>query len=685
MLFVLSVAGLLMACGAASNGVTSHLTKAIAKAAGNSAIRIDGQRDGTGWTINSPIPEPTGVAQGATVASADGSRIYHIGGITGAMTPTKKVRAYSPADDTWSDAADIPVGTGIRTFGATVELNGFIYVFGGVDETGVLDTTWIYDEAKDAWSRGATMPGPRFGSLVVVDGSSIWVGGGKQSLSIAHGSLNMWRYDTSSDSWPQPQAQGLGIFMGRSRGAMLPDGSIHYLGGDFDGNAHCLVNFRGRYGDCRPQIPFGVTDAAIVTDGTRIYVAGGGGPAPRAPGRTQIFNTVTRTWSLGPAMPSGVDNTSGAIANGMLYVMGGYDGSTPVSINYSLPLSSLGSQETVSAGSWNHNAIRIDNHELTGERRLDQSRWRTNWPIPEVLGCAQGATLASKDGSLIYHLGGWVAGGYYLSNRLRVYSPADDIGDASALRSPWWDAANIPLSRGIRSFGSAVELNGFLYIFGGFSGSESSGGEVLKTTWIYDEANDSWSRGADMPDYSFGSAVATDGAVVWVIGGFGPGHTVWRYDPKVDAYTTGFTDMPIDLGRIHGVWLPDGTVHVFGGFDSFINHHLVYDTIANAWSSAPSIPLVVIDPAAVTDGKLIYLAGSPYGPSPLGPGHTQIFDPATSTWSEGPQMPGPYGIDNTSGAIGNGVFYVMGGNVGGGSLVSDSYSIPVSELSASSR
>jgi hypothetical protein len=259
------------------------------------------------------------------------------------------------------------------------------------------------------------------------------------------------------------------------------------------------------------------------------------------------------------------------------------------------------------------------------------------------------------------------------------------MGDASAMRSPWWDAASIPLSRGIRSYGSAVELNGFLYIFGGISGSEASGLEVLNTTWIYDEANDSWSRGANMPDFSFGSAVATDGAVIWVIGGFGPGHTVWRYDPNLDAYATGFANMPIDLGRIHGVWLLDGTVHVFGGFDSEINHHLVYDTIGNAWSFGPATPLRVVDPATVTDGSLIYLAGSPAAPRFLEPGHIQIFDPVTNTWSEGPRMPGPYGIDNTSGTIGSGVFYVMGGTLGGGSTISVSYSIPVSELRPSAR
>src|SRR6266852_471079 len=172
---VLPVAVLLIACGAAPSGTPSRLRNLTAAATNGPPLRLGSQPNGTGWTINSPIPEPLGVAQGATVASGDGSRIYHIGGITGAMTPTKKVRVYSPADDTWSEAADIPVSTGIRTFGAAVELNGFIYVFGGVDEIGPLDTTWIYDEINDVWSQGANMPGPRFGSAVATDAGIIWV------------------------------------------------------------------------------------------------------------------------------------------------------------------------------------------------------------------------------------------------------------------------------------------------------------------------------------------------------------------------------------------------------------------------------------------------------------------------------------------------------------------------------
>jgi hypothetical protein len=376
-----------------------------------------------------------------------------------------------------------------------------------------------------------------------------------------------------------------------------------------------------------------------------------------------------------------VDNTSGAIANGTLYVMGGYDGSTPVSVNYSLPLSSLGAQEIVSEASMNSDAtIAADLRQFKLDTELDGTGWRTNWPIPEAYGCAQGSTLASRDGSLIYHVGGLGLGTY---NRLRVYSPADDLGDASAMRSPWWDAANVPLALGLRSYGSAVELNGFLYIFGGVTGETG----VLDTTWIYDEANDVWFRGANMPGPRAGPAVATDGAVIWVMGGYnqflGPDHTVWRYSPKADDYTTGFANMPRDLGRIHGAWLPDGTVHVFGGGEAgSLDNHLLYDTIANAWSPAPPIPIGVLDPAAVTDGMLIYLAGSPEG-IPFPPGYTQIFNPLSGTWSEGPRMPGPWGVNNTSGTIANGFFYVMGGFFGAAASIN--YSIPMSELNPSNR
>src|SRR5229473_4795279 len=228
MRLVLPAAVFLVACGE-THGTASPLSNRIAAATNSGPSRIDRQPNGTTWIINSPIPEPLGVAQGATVASADGSRIYHIGGITGAMTPTKKVRIYSIADDAWSEAADLPVTTGIRTFGAAVEVNGFIYVFGGVDETGILDTLWIHDEAKDAWSQGTNMPGARFGSAVAADRGIIWVLGGAKEISIGGESGTVWRYDPSTDNWFA--LDQIGTLMGRTRSVILPNGDLYFLGG----------------------------------------------------------------------------------------------------------------------------------------------------------------------------------------------------------------------------------------------------------------------------------------------------------------------------------------------------------------------------------------------------------------------------------------------------------------------
>jgi len=682
---------LLMACGAPPSRAISRLTNDGAIAALNSVpSRLSGHPNGTGWTINSPIPEPLGVAQGATVASADGSRLYHIGGITGDLAPSNRAWMYSIADDAWMQKAGIPVSPGIRTFGAALERNGFIYVFGGYDGTNIFDTTWIYDETKDSWFRGANMPGPRFGSGVAADGDVIYLEGGVQALPIGGEGSTGWRYEPDTDVWFE--LGGTPIPTGRIRAVAMPNGDIHVLGGGFDGNINCVYNFRVPNYFCPPSIPFGVTDAAVASDGRYIYVVAAGGPALRAPLAMQAFDTVTGRWLTGPPMPEPlVDNSSGAVANGVLYVLGGYDGANPVSVNYSLPLPGLGLKEMVSPAALSPSLELIDRRELSRDRRgKGSSPWSLHWPVPEGYGVSQGSTLASSDGSLIYHIGGLT--GLGTSNRVRVYSAADDADDASSMRSPWWDVAPVPLERGIRTYGSAVELNGFIYLFGGLSGNLPRE-EVLNTTWIYDEAKNSWRRGADLPGYRFGSAVATDGAIIWVIGGYnqfqGADHNVWRYDPKADSYSIQFRDIPRDLGRIHGAWLPDGTVHVFGGNGpGTFDNHLVYDTIADAWSSLPPVPLAVLDPATVTDGTLIYLVGGNYD-HPREPAHTQIFDPATGTWSEGPPLPpwplvGDVGIDNTSGTIANGVFYVMGGSIGG-ATGSFNYSIPLAELSAFNR
>ena len=339
-----------------------------------------------------------------------------------------------------------------------------------------------------------------------------------------------------------------------------------------------------------------------------------------------------------------------------------------VSLVVALLANNAGAQNIINAaGLTNPNAAPAPN---SGEIKIDNQRDGPSWvaatPIPEPMGLGQTTAVADATGTTVYSIGGGIGGTLTATNSVRAYY--FPLG-------AWFDVAPIPATPGLRAFGSAVEVGGFIYVFGGFDGTT-----IRSTTWIYDETNDVWSTGANMPAPRFGSAVATDGSVIWVMGGFGglmvgdETNTVWMYDPAADAFTTGFANLPTALGRIHAVELPDGNVHVFaGGFDGM--NHFIYGTGTDSWVSAAPMPFGVTDPATVTDGNVIYLCGGG-GPAPRGQGHTQIFDPGTGTWSQGPLMPAP-AVDNTSGAILiDGNIYVVGG-FNGMTTVSTNYSLTI--------
>jgi hypothetical protein len=60
------------------------------------------------------------------------------------------------------------------------------------------------------------------------------------------------------------------------------------------------------------------------------------GGTSRLDGRLQIFNLDSNTWSQGPTMLGPVNNTSATVtADGVIYNIGGYDGSNPLATNQS--------------------------------------------------------------------------------------------------------------------------------------------------------------------------------------------------------------------------------------------------------------------------------------------------------------------------------------------------------------
>ena len=96
-------------------------------------------------------------------------------------------------------------------------------------------------------------------------------------------------------------------------------------------------------------------------------------------------------------------------------------------------------------------------------------------------------------------------------------------------------------------------------------------------------------------------------------------------------------------------------MHVFGGgFEG--SSHVIYNPVTNLWRVGPAMPFTATDPAVgVLAGKALVVGGRPVA-------RTQIYDPLTSSWSQGPPIAGaPSGLDNTAGAVLGPIFHVVGG------------------------
>ncbi len=281
--------------------------------------------------------------------------------------------------------------------------------------------------------------------------------------------------------------------------------------------------------------------------------------------------------------------------------------------------------------------------------RVDGPAWGTNAPIPIKGGLSQ-TTLVADDNGFVYSLGGGLGMGPDTRiNQLWRYDSGADT---------WMQLANIP-GPGFAAYGAAVQLAGFIYVFGGIVGPPDPIAPT-NAVFIYDIANDAWAPGANMPDVRFGAAVCQVNGRIFIAGGGTSAieNQLWEYDYVNDVWiTTGLAPMPSGLTtyRIHGVGLNStNTCYAFaGGFDGILN--LAYNATTNVWSFRAPMPAGVTDPGVVTDGTLIYVTGGPLGP----PARLQIYDPVANTWTRGSDLPSS--VNNTSAALAGGFIYNVGG------------------------
>ena len=187
------------------------------------------------WSRRASKPRPVRNIGAAVL----GDLIYVPGGYSPLDQAVAAVEVYDPQDDAWSEAASLPEPLFAY---AIASVHGRLYLFGGSDGVGYLNTVWIYDPRDDSWTGGTPMSDARGFAAAAVVGERIYVLGGYdgQTESSACAVYDPAREVAGDDPWTSFAA------MLNPRGglaAVTVDGFVYAIGGGWTQ----YVSFNERY------------------------------------------------------------------------------------------------------------------------------------------------------------------------------------------------------------------------------------------------------------------------------------------------------------------------------------------------------------------------------------------------------------------------------------------------------
>ena len=218
-----------------------------------------------------------------------------------------------------------------------------------------------------------------------------------------------------------------------------------------------------------------------------------------------------------------------------------------------------------------------------------------------------------------------------------------------------------------------VVLDDKLYIFGGYTDGVVSS----KRSEVFDPSDNSWTLIQELPSAITHMNMVLDGRTVWFAGGFKDGYKghaiaeVWSYDVDLDRYTAAPLLPEPRAGG--GLAVVNGQLHYFGGLmadrDTDSGDHWMLDLEgwmqgSATWTHAAPMPAPRNQFSTVVfDGRIYAVGGQFHHDSvQLDQPRTDIYDPATDTWSSGPDL--PKGHSHAEGAtfVHDGNIYMVGGH-----------------------
>lgn len=264
-----------------------------------------------------------------------GGLLYYVAGRS-AATHSAKMYAYNPADDTWTEKADIPLATGLQS--PVVKAVGTkLYCIGGHNSTlnQFYGSVYEYNPADNTWATKTAMPTVRedFGAAVI--GTKIYCFGGLTTGYTPTKKLEI--YDTSNDTWDttkadMPDYKQFGDFGASVGGKVYAIGSSNTFA-DYPPTIHPAPQVweydpAGNTWTAKTALPCSASYKEVaVLDGLLYVVSGATNSITNYSSLVYAYNPGDDTWTRKANAPYAARGSGLAVVGGKIYMVGGYSGS----------------------------------------------------------------------------------------------------------------------------------------------------------------------------------------------------------------------------------------------------------------------------------------------------------------------------------------------------------------------
>lgn len=189
---------------------------------------------------------------------------------------------------------------------------------------------------------------------------------------------------------------------------------------------------------------------------------------------------------------------------------------------------------------------------------------------------------------------------------------------------------------------AVATLNGKIYVVGGYTDLYNPNYSP-ESVFVYDPAQDRWSRVADLPHYStYGITMTAANGKLYTFGGYDDqsfiagNQPTYEYDPVTNRWMAK-APMPLGRGSDRKVVAINDKIYVVGG--SYGTGELdLYDPVADSWASLASTPLLRYNfgLAGGADGYLYVVGGG--GNYGVNVSDSIRYNPQTNGWEQIPQL-----------------------------------------------